>query len=346
MNENQNIKDILIIGAGSWGTALSYILSQKGYNIKIWSIEQSVIEDINNSHKNSKYTGDLILPINVCAFGTHDIRNFDGSYKPEIIIFAVPTQYVRNVATNLCNFLEEHSSKVVSIVNVAKGIEIVTNLRISQILSEVLPNNINKKIAVLSGPNISSEIIKKLPSVSTIASKNIKVNRLLQEVFSTDYFRVYTNDDLVGVELCGALKNIIAIATGISDGLGFGSNSKASLITRGLYELTKFGVKFGAKPKTFSGIAGMGDLITTCISPCSRNRYVGERLAKGEKIDNIIKSMYMIAEGIDTTKAVYEMSLKFDLELPITECVYNIIYNDTNVLDSVKSLMTRKFKSE
>jgi glycerol-3-phosphate dehydrogenase (NAD(P)+) len=190
------------------------------------------------------------------------------------------------------------------------------------------------------------EILKKLPSVSTVSSSNEEILNFLQKVFTNEYFRVYTNSDLAGVEICAAVKNIIAIAAGISDGLGYGSNTKASLITRGLHELSKVGLLMGARPETFSGIAGMGDLITTCISPSSRNRMVGERLAKGESMDEIKERMYMVAEGINTTKVLFEISVKKKIDLPITESVYNIIYRGLKPEDSVKQLMSRKFKSE
>ncbi|MCL4386206.1 MAG: NAD(P)-dependent glycerol-3-phosphate dehydrogenase [Actinobacteria bacterium] len=338
---------ILIIGAGSWGTTLAFMLAEKGYSINIWSRENDVIADINNNRRNHKYTSGLCLHDKIKAFGDCDKNGILKSGTGfDIIVFAVPSEYLRQVSTGFKEFLQNLPDTINAVVNAAKGIELKTNLRMSQVLSETLPKELISIISTLSGPNISSEIIKKLPSVSTIASKNKKVLVYLQPVLSTDYFRVYTNDDLTGVEICGSVKNIIAIAAGISDGLGFGSNTKASLITRGLYELTKFGKKFGAKTSTFSGAAGIGDLITTCISTNSRNRFVGERIAKGEKIKDITENMYMVAEGVTTTKAVYEMSKELNIELPITECVYNVLYKNADPLKSVKILMTRKFKSE
>ncbi|MCE5330401.1 NAD(P)-dependent glycerol-3-phosphate dehydrogenase [bacterium] len=338
---------ILIIGAGSWGTTLALMLAQKGYDIKIWSKEDEVIKDINDNKKNSRYTGNIFLPGNIHAFGDSDKNHIiDKNLSFDIIIFVVPSEYLRSVSTGFRELLNKLSKNIKAVVNAAKGIEPKTNLRMSQVLSEILPEKLNSKISTLSGPNISSEIIKKLPSVSTIASYNNKVVKYLQPILSTEYFRVYTNDDLAGVEICGAVKNIIAIASGISDGLGFGSNTKASLITRGLYELTKFGMKFGAKTATFSGAAGMGDLVATCISPNSRNRTVGERIAKGEKLKDIVGNMYTIAEGVTTTKAVYDMSVKLNMELPITRCVYEVLYKNADPLNSVKILMTRKYKSE
>jgi glycerol-3-phosphate dehydrogenase (NAD(P)+) len=344
---NLKIKEILVIGSGSWGTTLSLLLAEKGYKVYVWSFEEVVAREINQCGTNKKYLGDYSFPEgSVHAFGTKDIDEISYMVNPYLIIFAVPSQFIRNTALNLFNFIETSCKDAIAAVSAAKGIEKETNLRISQVLKEVLPLCLKNKIAALSGPNISSEILRKLPSVSTVSSENNKILKKLQQIFSNDYFRVYTNNDIIGVELCGALKNIIAIAAGISDGMGYASNTKASLITRGLYELERFGKNYGAKSRTFAGIAGMGDLITTCISTASRNRLVGERLAKGEDIDSIKSSMNMIAEGVETTKAVYDMSEKLRIELPIIKCVYDIIYKHEDVKKSVEYLMKRSFKAE
>ena len=334
--------NIVIIGAGSWGTTLSVMLAQKGHNIKIWTRSKKIFNDILKNGKNTKYTGSLIIPDNVAPF-TNEENKFTSA---DIVIFAVPSHTLREVIKKFYNKLLSSCKTIRGIINVAKGIEIGTNLRLSQVMEQSIPEELKTKIAVLSGPNIAVEVAKKLPSVTVISSSNFKLLKYLQPILSTEYFRVYTNKDIVGVEIGGAVKNIIAIAAGISDGLGYGANTKASLITRGLYELSKFGIKLGANPLTFSGAAGMGDLIVTCISKYSRNRKVGERIGKGEKVCDIIESMYMVAEGVKTTKAVYEMSKKMNIELPITECVYEIIYKELNPAKSVKKLMGRKFKSE
>lgn len=341
------MEEILIIGCGSWGTTLALMLAEKGYKIYLWSFEEEIINEINECGTNKKYIGDhAFSPGLIYAFGSKELDKFASLIKPRIVIFAVPSQFLRNVAVNLKNFLYAISENIFSVISAAKGIELSSNMRISQILQEVLPGCFSDKIAALSGPNISSEILKKLPSVSTIASQNRRILTDLQKILSSDYFRVYTNNDIIGVELCGALKNIIAIAAGISDGMGYASNTKASLITRGLFELERFGRQYGAKSKTFSGIAGMGDLITTCISGASRNRLVGERLARGEDIIAIKNSMNMVAEGIETTKAVYNMSKSLKIELPIIKCIYDIIYKKEDVKESVNYLMKRSFKPE
>ncbi|OFW62638.1 MAG: glycerol-3-phosphate dehydrogenase [Actinobacteria bacterium RBG_19FT_COMBO_36_27] len=335
-------KIITIVGAGSWGTTLSVILARKGCRINLWTRSKATHDEIKNYRKNAKYTSDLYIPENVIPFINKE-ENFN---NPEIIIFAVPSHVLRKIVLKFHKNLKENIENIRCILNVAKGLEIGSNLRLSQVMGQCLPGELVSKICVLSGPNIASEIARGLPSVSVVASHSKELLKYIQPVLSSDKFRVYTNRDVTGVEIGGAVKNIIAIAAGISDGLGYKANTKASLITRGLHELTKFGIKLGADPVTFSGAAGMGDLIATCISQNSRNRYVGERIAKGEKIDKILKSMFMVAEGVKTTKAVYNLSKKMDIEVPITECVYNIIYENLNPVESVKKLMNRKIKSE
>lgn len=334
--------NITIIGAGSWGTTLSVMLAEKGYNVRIWTRSSSTLNEIIRYRKNTKYTGDLIIPHSVIPF----INSEDDFGNPDIVIFAVPSHTLRGIVKNFYNILSNRKENIKAIVNVAKGLEIETNLRLSQVLEQCLPRKLKAKIAVLSGPNIAVEVSKKLPSVTVISSLNLKLLKYLQPILSTEYFRVYTNEDIIGVEIGGAVKNIIAIAAGISDGIGYGANTKASLITRGLHELSKFGTKLGANPLTLTGAAGMGDLVATCISKNSRNRLVGERIGKGEKIKDIVEGMYMIAEGIKTTRVVYEMAKRMNIEVPITECVYEIIYEDLSPTKSVKKLMTRKFKSE
>lgn len=335
-------KTITIIGAGSWGTTLSVLLAEKGHTVKLWARKKTTCDEIKNSRKNTRYTSDLYIPENVIPFTARE-DNFKDS---DIIIFAVPSHVLRKIVLKFYSILKENKENIKCVLNVAKGLEIRSNLRLSQVLEQSLPNSIANKICVLSGPNIACEIARDLPSVSVVASRNKELLKYIQPVLSSHKFRVYTNEDVTGVEIGGAVKNIIAIAAGISDGLGYGANTKASIITRGLHELKKFGTRLGADSSTFSGVAGMGDLIATCISQNSRNRNVGERIAKGESIGVILKSMFMVAEGVKTTKAVYNISRKIKVEVPITECVYKIIYEDLNPVESVKKLMTRKIKSE
>lgn len=339
MTENKNIA---IIGAGSWGTTLSVLLAEKGNRVKLWARRKATCDEIKNTRKNIRYTSDLYIPENVIPF----ISGEDNLKDSDIIIFAVPSHVLRKIVLEFYSILEENKENIKCVLNVAKGLEIRSNLRLSQVLEQNLPGSIADKICVLSGPNIACEIARGLPSVSVVASRDKELLKYIQPVLSSDKFRVYTNEDITGVEIGGAVKNIIAIAAGISDGFGYGANTKASIITRGLHELKKFGTRLGADSSTFSGVAGMGDLIATCISKNSRNRNVGERIAKGEKIDSILKNMFMVAEGVKTTKAVYNISRKINVEVPITECVYKVIYEDLNPFETVKKLMTRKIKSE
>ncbi len=340
----KNQTQITVIGAGTWGTTLASIYAEKGYKINLWVRSKEVYDEILNNRVNSKYTGSNLIPGNVKPFFKDNIEElFKNS---EIVIFAVPSHALRDIIKFFFYELNKNSRKIKAVVNTAKGLEIETNKRLSVVMEETLPESLSKKIVVLSGPNIAHEILKKLPSVSVISSLNKNLLKYLQPIFSTDFFRVYINSDIIGVEISAAVKNIIAIAAGISDGLGYKANTKASLITRGLYELSKAGVFFGANQQTIFGAAGLGDLITTCISKNSRNRMVGERIAKGESIEEIQKSMYMVAEGINTTKSLYTIAKANNLELPITESVYNIIYKGLEPIKSVKNLMSRKFKSE
>ncbi|MCD4669888.1 MAG: NAD(P)-dependent glycerol-3-phosphate dehydrogenase [Actinomycetia bacterium] len=334
---------ITVIGAGSWGTTLSVMLAKEGNDIDLWTHREATYNEISTYQKNSKYTGELQIPDNIRPF---IVKNMGFKTDTSIAIFAVPSHALRGVVKDFYKYLESASGSVKCILNLAKGFETGTNLRLSEVLEQSLPPGLKKKLCSLSGPNIAVEVARNLPSVSVIASKDEEILKFLQPVLSTKAFRVYTNKDVVGVEIGGAVKNIIAIASGISDGLGYGANTKASLVTRGLYELSKFGTKMGANPLTFSGSAGMGDLIATCFSSHSRNRSVGERLGRGETISDITKSMYMVAEGIGTTRAVYELAGEYNIEVPITECVYEIIYNNLSPEKSVGKLMNRKFKPE
>jgi len=336
-------KRITVIGAGSWGTTLAAMLAGRDNYVDLWIRSTDTYREIAGKRKNSKYTGELEIPDKVNPF-TGTCRLFrEGT---ELVIFAVPSHALRQVIKDFHYPLVKSADTIRCILNVAKGFETGTNLRLSQVMDKTLPEVLKNKTCSLSGPNIAFEVGRNLPSVSVIASRNEAVMDFLQPVLSSNSFRIYTNSDVVGVEIGGAVKNIIAIASGISDGLGYGANTKASLITRGLHELSKFGIFMGANPLTFSGAAGMGDLIATCISSHSRNRSVGERLGKGESIKDIMKSMYMVAEGISTSRAVYEIAEEQGIDLPITECVYEIIYKNLSPEKSVEKLMNRKFKPE
>jgi glycerol-3-phosphate dehydrogenase (NAD(P)+) len=334
---------ITVIGAGSWGTTLAAMLARSGNQVDLWIRSSSTYNEILSKRANSKYTGKLVIPENVKPFTGECSEFSDGT---EVVLLAVPSHALRDVIKVFYQPLEKGSNGIKCILNVAKGLETGTNLRLSEVIKQSLPQSLKNKTCSLSGPNIAFEVGRDLPSVSVIASAECKVMEFLQPILSTETFRIYTNTDVTGVEVSGAVKNIIAIASGISDGLGYGANTKASIITRGLHELSKFGIFLGANPLTFSGAAGMGDLIATCISQHSRNRSVGERLGKGESIKEILDSMYMVAEGVGTSQAVYEIAASQGIDLPITECVYEIIHKNLSPEESVKKLMTRKFKPE
>ncbi|MCX8069503.1 MAG: NAD(P)-dependent glycerol-3-phosphate dehydrogenase [Thermodesulfovibrionales bacterium] len=325
---------ISIIGAGNWGTALACLLGEKEYDVMLWSHEKEVAECINKTGKNDLYLPDFVLPHFIHA--TSDYAEAVNSAR--YIINVVPTQHIRAVFTRLKPYINND----VTIVSASKGIENDTYCLPSTIIKEVL----GLPVSVLSGPSFAKEVLLKKPTAVTLASESKKDSLLLQELFNTDFFRVYTHQDVIGVEIGGALKNVIAIASGICDGLGLGNNSRAALLTRGLSEITRLGLAMGAQTNTFSGLSGLGDLILTCTALMSRNYTVGYKLGKGEKLSDIIAHTRTIAEGVTTSKSAYELSKKMSIEMPITEQVYNTLYNNLPPDVAVKELMTRSLKPE
>jgi glycerol-3-phosphate dehydrogenase (NAD(P)+) len=325
---------IAVIGAGSWGTALAMLLADKGNEVSIWAYEEELVEEINTKRVNARYHPDVILPERITA--SHELGEVvrDARY----IINVVPTQYTRDVFLRLST----HIPSGALIISASKGIERDSLKTVTEIIKEIT----GLEAAALSGPSFASEVIQRRPTAVTIATHDPEIAVLLQRLFNTDYFRVYTNDDVLGVELGGALKNVMAIASGISDGLGLGSNARAALITRGLAEMTRLGVAMGAKEKTFWGLSGLGDLVLTCTDRLSRNHTVGYRLGRGERLDDILSGMIMIAEGIATAQAAHELSKRYGVEMPIVEQVYKVIYENKNPLSAVRDLMTRSLKSE
>lgn len=325
---------IAVIGAGSWGTTLACLLSDKGYDVSLWVHDKTLAENIRETRKNNAYLPYIVIPDNIRVTNSLEEALSRGRY----ILNAVPTQYVRDVFSEGIPYLLEESI----IVSLSKGIERGTLLTISSVLKELS----NHPIAVLSGPSFAKEVIKKLPAAVTLAMQDRNSGYLLQEVFNIDNFRVYTHDDMLGVEIGGALKNVMAIASGISDSLGLGNNARASLITRGLAEMTRLGVAMGAQEKTFSGLSGIGDLVLTCTSLLSRNYTVGTQLGQGMKIKDIQKQTKYIAEGISTAESAYELANKYNIEMPIVEQVYKVIYEDKDPLLAVRNLMMRSLKTE
>jgi glycerol-3-phosphate dehydrogenase (NAD(P)+) len=326
---------VAVLGGGSWGTALSVLLAKNGVETGIWVRSEDQLETMLRKRENPKYLPDINLPSQLGISNDIDetIKN------SSIVVLAVPTHSVRG----LLGQLEGKINKSQVIVNVAKGIENMSMKRISEIVTEYFPEN---DFVALSGPSHAEEVALDIPTTVVSASRNKEVAEYIQDVFSCSTFRVYTNPDVVGVELGGALKNIIALGAGISDGLGYGDNTKAALMTRGIYEMSKLGVALGADPDTFSGLSGIGDLIVTCTSMHSRNRRAGILIGKGLSMEEAAEEIGMVVEGIKTTKSTYELAGDIGVEMPITKELYNVLYNGANVRESVGKLMGRAMKHE
>lgn len=324
------------MGDGGWGTALAILLAKKGYPVGLWGFFPDYLEIIKRKRENVKFLPGIKIPSSVKII--KDIKMvLDIS---QFVLVAIPSKYLRRVLEGLSFF--DFRNKI--ILSAVKGIEIDTYLRPSEVIQDIFGKEL--KMAVLSGPSIAQEVARGIPTAVVIASSDLNSARKLQRIFSTETFRVYIHSDMIGVELGGALKNIIAIACGISDGLGFGTNTKSALLNRGLVEIIRLGVALGARAETFWGLSGMGDLVTTCFSSYSRNRRVGEEVGRGKKIEEILEKMEMVAEGVLTTRAVYELAKRYKIEMPITEQVYKVLYKNKSPLQAVKELMTRKLKAE
>lgn len=332
---------IAVIGSGSWGTALSKVLVENGHEVTIWGLEEDVVDEINHHHTNKAYLPDIDLPNELVA--TNDFVS--AVANKEIILLVVPTNAMRSVATKLKKQLENSEQSPI-IVHAGKGLELNTHLRISEVLEECLDDNSYKALVVLSGPSHAEEVAKKDITTVAAASKSLEAAKKVQDIFMNSYFRVYTNQDVIGVELGGALKNIIALAAGMCDGLGYGINSKAALVTRGLAEITRLGVSMGADPLTFSGLSGVGDLIVTCMSPHSRNWQAGMLFAKGYDKEHVNSEIKMVVEGITTCLAAYELAQERYIEMPITQSLYQLIYGDTDIQSGLNQLMSRTGKQE
>ncbi|WP_352419933.1 NAD(P)H-dependent glycerol-3-phosphate dehydrogenase [Proteiniborus sp.] len=324
------MNSICILGGGSWGTALSIVLAKKGYNVDLWLRDKKQCEEINMTRENLKYLRGVLLPNNITA--VDDIIKAVSNKK--IIVSAVPSHAIREVLKTIKN----HTSEEPIIVNVAKGIEVDTLLRISEIVKEEIPK---AEYTALSGPSHAEEVARDIPTTVVAASTKKAVAEYIQDVFMTPKFRVYTNPDVIGVELGGALKNVIALGAGISDGLGYGDNTKAALMNRGFVEIARIGEAMGANKLTFAGLSGIGDLIVTCTSMHSRNRRAGILIGQGYSLEEAIESIGMVVEGIKTTKAAFQLSQKYDVVMPITEEIYRVLYEEADVKNSVVNLMLR-----
>lgn len=332
------MEKVVVLGAGSWGTALSIVLADNGHDCLVWSHRKDQADEINNHHSNEKYLPGTILPNTLKATSSLEKAARHG----KVIVMAVPTKGIREVCRKLKDILHEP----MLFVHVSKGIEPDSLKRISEVIREEVPSHLIEEVVVLSGPSHAEEVVLRHPTTVTAACEDMKYAEKVQDLFMNGHFRVYTNSDVIGVEIGGALKNIIALGAGISDGLGYGDNAKAALITRGLAEIARLGTKIGAKPLTFSGLTGIGDLIVTCTSVHSRNWRAGNLLGKGMKLDEVLEQMGMVVEGVRTTKAAYQLSELHQVPMPITKALYSVLFEHVDPKIAVDQLMDRVKKHE
>jgi glycerol-3-phosphate dehydrogenase (NAD(P)+) len=327
-----------IIGAGAWGTALALLLADKGHDVTLWMYEKDLAEETRRLRENRVYLPGFTLPANISVNSSLEaaVRG-----RP-FILSVVPSHTARAVSTQMSPFLADDAV----IVSASKGIEIETLMPLSDVFRQTLPATFHNKLCFLSGPSFAKEVAQKMPTAVALASYDPEAGRRAQQLMSAPYFRIYTNADVIGVELGGAVKNVIAIAAGVLEGLGFGYNTMAALLTRGLAEMARLGSSLGADPRTFSGLAGMGDLVLTCTGGLSRNRTLGIRLGKGEKLDDILKSAKTVAEGVKTSKAARELARKNGIDMPIVEEMYLILYEGKDPRQAAKDLMGRELKGE
>ncbi|MBW7909369.1 MAG: NAD(P)-dependent glycerol-3-phosphate dehydrogenase [Kiritimatiellae bacterium] len=327
--------NIAVLGDGGWGTALGLVLNRNGHRVRMWGPFEDYIRSIRESHENKKFLPGVTLPPSIewTSDKAHAVEAAD------VAVLAVPSRFFKQVAIDFAPLLKPG----ILAVSVAKGLDKQTHRRLTEIAEEHLQIG---PVAALSGPSHAEEVARRIPTAVVIACTDHDRAVALQRVFNSPEFRIYTSDDVIGIELGGALKNVIAVAAGISDGVGFGDNSKAALITRGLAEITRLGVARGARPETFAGLSGIGDLIVTCASKLSRNRGVGERLGKGEKIGDIMAGMEQVAEGVWTCRAALDLANELGIEVPITEQVVAIVHDNRDPREAVQALMAREPKPE
>lgn len=322
---------IAVIGSGGWGTAIAILLSSRGHNVYLWSWIQEETDRLANDRENKEFLPGVKFPETI--YCTHDMAECtDGA---ELIITAAPSPATRTTAKQLSPHIKEGQK----IVNISKGLEQGTLLRLSEVYKEEIPQ---ANISVMSGPSHAEEVSRGLPTTNVVASEDLQTAKFIQDVFMGEMFRVYTSTDIIGVELGGALKNVIALCAGISDGLGYGDNTKAALMTRGLAEIARLGKEMGADEKTFMGLSGVGDLIVTCTSMHSRNRRAGILLGQGKTLQETLDTVHMVVEGVNTATAAYNLSRKYDVSMPITEQAYKILYENKNAREAVNSLMGRE----
>jgi glycerol-3-phosphate dehydrogenase (NAD(P)+) len=329
---------IAVLGAGGWGTTLAILLHYNGHNVTLWEYKKNYSKILDKTRKNERYLPGIKIPKEIKI--THDLD--ESAEKENMIVLAVPSQFLRGVVKNISYYTIKNSI----LVSVAKGIENVTTMTMSQMLKDVFPSLDEGQIGVISGPSHAEEVSRKIPTAVVAASSEIETSKSIQSAFITAYFRIYSSTDIIGVELGGAFKNVIAIGAGIVDGVKFGDNTKAAIMTRGIAEISRLGETMGALPDTFAGLSGMGDLIVTCMSRHSRNRYVGEQIGSGRKLKDVLKNMDMIAEGVETSRSVTRLSKKHNVETPIADEVYKILFENKDPVKATTDLMTRDMKRE
>lgn len=327
-----------VVGAGSWGTTLAQLLAEKGYPVDLWVFEEELAESIRATGENGYYLPGFQLSPNIRA--STSLRQVVEGHG--MVVMVVPSHVYRGVASRMIPWLQEDAI----VVTATKGIENDTLLTMTGIWDQILPASSRVELAPLAGPSFAKEVIRGVPTAVTVAADDLAVAQRVQRVFHADRFRVYTSLDKIGVELAGPLKNVIALAAGACDGLGFGHNTRAALITRGLAEISRLGVKMGAHPLTFAGLSGVGDLVLTCTGDLSRNRTVGLQLGKGRKLNDVLAEMRMVAEGVKTARSVYHLAKKLKVDMPICEQVYSVLYQDKDPRQAVQELMQRDLKHE
>ena len=328
-------KIVTFLGCGSWGAALGAILAEKGILVQYWHRNESAIKEMESSRKHY-LLNDIDFNENISFFPEIE----SAVNQANVIVLAVPSQHIRAVITKA----KKHIDPSAIIINIAKGIENETLKIMSEVIFEV--NGSISNYVTISGPSHAEEVVSNMPTAVVAASKNVEVSKIVQDLFSTSKFRVYTNEDLIGVEICGSAKNVIAIAAGFCDGFGYGDNTKSALITRGIKEVAKLGLKSGAKFETFFGLAGIGDIIVTCGSIHSRNRKLGERIGRGMTLGNAVGKSHMVVEGVKSAFSIKRLSEKYEIEMPICNSVYKVLYENADPVEEVNTLMTRNLKSE
>lgn len=327
-----------VIGAGAWGTALAMLLVDKRHEVTLWMYEKDLAEETARTRENRVYLPGFTLPGAIAVTSSLEAAVKDKT----IILSVVPSHTVRTVARQYASFLVKDAV----IISASKGIELDTLMPLSEVFKDILPKEFHDRLCFLSGPSFAKEVARKMPTAVALASYDPFVGKKAQEVFSNSYFRIYTNPDVIGVELAGSLKNVVAIAAGVLEGMGFGYNTMAALLTRGLAEMARLGVAMGGDLQTFSGLAGIGDLVLTCTGGLSRNRALGARLGRGEKLDDIMRETKTVAEGVKTARAARELAIKHGIDMPIVDEVYQLLYEGKDPKRAIKDLMSRELKGE